>query len=236
MNPKKKRRLASTNTSGYTGVRKRGKRFKAQIKIDRKIKSLGTYDTPKEAALAYDRAVVQHKLSSYKLNFPIDYTTSSEDDESIDDDENHDDENDDKILSKNVLDFANRKQLSIANVIKFLSQSIKHIVSATSSNAVLDPSIKEIWDLKKAVEKDHEEIQALKYSNVFDGTEETFDQHVADLREVGQDILAAERNCKARAATVLKIVEQEDKVLKLRELLNKELEELNVWEEFHYVN
>ena len=133
------------------------------------------------------------------------------------------------ILSKNILDFANQKQLSIENLNKCLSQSIKHIVSATSSNAVLDPSIKEIWDLKKAVEKDHEEIQALKYSN-------DFDQHVADLREVGQDILAAERNCKARAATVLNIVEQENKVLKLRELLNKELEALNDWEEFHYVN
>ena len=34
--------------------------------------------------LAYDRAVVQHKLSSSKLNFPNDYTTSSEDDESSD--------------------------------------------------------------------------------------------------------------------------------------------------------
>jgi septal ring factor EnvC (AmiA/AmiB activator) len=156
------------------------------------------------------------------------------------------------ILSKNILDFANQKQLSIENLNKCLSQSIKHIVSATSSNAVLDSTIKEISNLKKAVKKDHEEIQALKssrkkfveqmknlnmkYSNVFDGMEEIFGQHVADLREVGQDILAAERNCKARAATVLNIVDQENKVLKLRELLNKELEELNVWEEFHYVN
>jgi hypothetical protein len=82
MHPQKKRRLGSTNTSGYTGVYKNRKRFTAQIKIDRKQKYLGSYDTPKEAALAYDRAVVQHKLSSSKLNFPNDYTTSSEDDES----------------------------------------------------------------------------------------------------------------------------------------------------------
>ncbi len=41
-------------------------------------------NTPKEAALAVDRVVVQHKLSSSKLNFPNDYTTSSEDDESSD--------------------------------------------------------------------------------------------------------------------------------------------------------
>jgi hypothetical protein len=84
MNPKKKRRLASTNTTGYNGVYKTGKRFIAQIYIDRMKKYLGTYDTPKEAALVYDRAVVQHKLSSSKLNFPNDYTTSSEDDESSD--------------------------------------------------------------------------------------------------------------------------------------------------------
>ena len=47
-----------------------------------KQKYLGSFDTAKEAALAYDRAVIQHKLSSSKLNFPNDYTTSSEDDES----------------------------------------------------------------------------------------------------------------------------------------------------------
>ena len=85
MNPKKKRRLASNNTTGYTGVCKRGKRFEAQISIDGKLKTLGGYDTPKEAALAFDRAVIQHKLPSSKLNFPNDYTTSSEDDESSDD-------------------------------------------------------------------------------------------------------------------------------------------------------
>ena len=70
MNPTKKRRLASTNTSGYTGVCKSGKKFKAAIKIDGKKKYLGTHVTPKEAALAYDRAVVQHKRPSSKLNFP----------------------------------------------------------------------------------------------------------------------------------------------------------------------
>jgi hypothetical protein len=100
MNPKKKRKLRSSNTSGYTGVAKRGKRFLAQIRIKGKVTGLGTYGTPKEAALAYDRAVIQHKLSSFKLNFPNDYTTSSEDDvsssdscHSSDDDDESDDEN-----------------------------------------------------------------------------------------------------------------------------------------------
>ena len=78
----KKRKLSSANTTGYHGVYKIGERFRAAISIDRKTKSLGTYDTPKEAALVYDRAVIRHKLASSKLNFPNDYTTSSEDDES----------------------------------------------------------------------------------------------------------------------------------------------------------
>ena len=83
MNPKKTRKLSSRNTTGYNGVQKTAsKRFQAKIFLDGKLKAFGTYDTPKEAALAYDRAVIQHKLSSSKLNFPNDYTTSSEDEES----------------------------------------------------------------------------------------------------------------------------------------------------------
>jgi hypothetical protein len=88
----KKRKLSSKNATGYTGVSKSGKKFKAVIGVDHKQKYLGTYGTPKEAALAFDRAVVQHKLPSSKLNFPNDYTTGSEDDESsdIDGDESND--------------------------------------------------------------------------------------------------------------------------------------------------
>jgi hypothetical protein len=77
MNPNKKRRLAPANTSGYSGVYKRGRRFRARIGVGGKRKSLGTYSTPKEAAVAYDRAVVQHKLSSDKLNFPAGPAASS---------------------------------------------------------------------------------------------------------------------------------------------------------------
>ena len=65
------------------------------IQIGGKRKSLGTYDTPKEAALAYDRAVIQHKLSSSRLNFPNDYTTSSEDDENCDEECNDSSNNSD---------------------------------------------------------------------------------------------------------------------------------------------
>jgi hypothetical protein len=91
MNPTKKRRLQSDNTAGYNGVFKRGTMFQAKIKIGPQTKSLGAYGTAKEAALAFDRAIIQHKRPSSKLNFPNDYTTSSEDD---------DDESEDKVTAE----------------------------------------------------------------------------------------------------------------------------------------
>ena len=81
--PSKKRKLLSTNTTGYRGVTKNRERFKAQIFVNKKKTNLGTYDTPKEAAVAYDRAVIKYTLSNDRLNFPNDNkksSTSSEDD------------------------------------------------------------------------------------------------------------------------------------------------------------
>ena len=80
--PSKKRKLSSANTTGYRGVYNHRKKFKAILGVDRKSNYLGTYGTAKEAALAYDRAVVQHKLPSSKLNFPNDYNSSSDDENS----------------------------------------------------------------------------------------------------------------------------------------------------------
>ena len=63
--------LSSRNTVGYRGVSKSGKKFKASIKIGGKPTThLGTYDTAKEAAVAYDRAVLKANQSSTLLNFP----------------------------------------------------------------------------------------------------------------------------------------------------------------------
>ena len=91
MNPPKKRRLSSANTTGYTGVSKNGKKFMAQISFDRQTKYLGIFATAKEAALAFDQAVVQHKRPSSKLNFPNDHTSSNENDERSNSDEESDD-------------------------------------------------------------------------------------------------------------------------------------------------
>ena len=62
--------LPSTNTVGYRGVSKNGKKFKASIEVGGKRKHLGTYETTKEAAIAYDRAVFKANQSTTLLNFP----------------------------------------------------------------------------------------------------------------------------------------------------------------------
>ena len=68
--PKSKRKRRSNSASGYFGVSLRGKRYIAQIKNNGKLKGLGTYDTAKQAAIAYDHAVHKHRLLTSQLNFP----------------------------------------------------------------------------------------------------------------------------------------------------------------------
>ena len=86
---KKKRRLRSTNTTGYTGVCFRGKRFKAQLRVEDTVKNLGTFDTKKEAALAFDKAVIQYGRPKSLLNFNADGV--SEDESERAEEENGDD-------------------------------------------------------------------------------------------------------------------------------------------------
>jgi len=62
--------LKSTNTIGYRGVSKNGKNYKTSIKSAGKWIHLGTFDTAKEAAIAYDRAVLKANKSTTFLNFP----------------------------------------------------------------------------------------------------------------------------------------------------------------------
>ena len=56
-------------TTGYRGVMKNGNRFKASICIGGRL-HLGTFDTTKEAAIAYDLAAIQAKCPKSDLNFP----------------------------------------------------------------------------------------------------------------------------------------------------------------------
>jgi len=65
----KKKKLASTNTTGFRGVSKKGNRFQARIKIDGEQQQIGTFGTKKEAAEAYDQAALQAKFPRSELNF-----------------------------------------------------------------------------------------------------------------------------------------------------------------------
>ena len=64
-----KKKLKSTNTTGFTGVYKRGNRFQTQITIGGNKQSIGTFGTAKEAAEAYDQAALQAKFPRSQLNF-----------------------------------------------------------------------------------------------------------------------------------------------------------------------
>jgi len=72
----KKKKLSSDNTIGYRGVVKTGNRFRAQITIGGKTQHIGTFDTAKEAAIAYDFAAIQAKRPKLNLNFPFLYDCS----------------------------------------------------------------------------------------------------------------------------------------------------------------
>jgi len=60
------------NTSGFKGVsyHVRGKRWYAQIQVNSKKIHVGYYDTPEEAARAYDKAAKQYFGEFTWLNFP----------------------------------------------------------------------------------------------------------------------------------------------------------------------
>ncbi len=54
--------------SGYTGVSKDGNKFRAVIALNRKHIHLGMYDTPEEAALAYNKKSVELFGEKAKIN------------------------------------------------------------------------------------------------------------------------------------------------------------------------
>lgn len=57
-------------SSGYKGVSPYRGRWQATIRLDGKLRWLGSFDTPEDAARAYDEAVLEHRGRSGVLNFP----------------------------------------------------------------------------------------------------------------------------------------------------------------------
>lgn len=56
--------------SKYKGVSRTHGRWQAQIGVNYEIKFLGCFDTPEEAAKAYDKAALWYHGDKAKLNFP----------------------------------------------------------------------------------------------------------------------------------------------------------------------
>jgi hypothetical protein len=65
-------RTQASSTSGFKGVNhyKRTGRWRAHITVGGVHRHLGYFDTPEEAALAYDRAALEHFGEYARLNFP----------------------------------------------------------------------------------------------------------------------------------------------------------------------
>jgi hypothetical protein len=69
---KKRKRGNPNRKTGLIGVRKKGKKYSAEIWYDGKTKSLGSFDTKEQAGIAYDRFVIDKstKEVSFILNYP----------------------------------------------------------------------------------------------------------------------------------------------------------------------
>ncbi len=62
------RRTQKDTRTGFKGVVVRGNRFLAQIRVDNKLKELGYFPSPQEAAVAYNGAALTHFGEFAKLN------------------------------------------------------------------------------------------------------------------------------------------------------------------------
>lgn len=58
----------TSSSTGYTGVYREHRRFRAVISVDGKAKHLGMFETAEEAALAYNKASKQYFGEEGKLN------------------------------------------------------------------------------------------------------------------------------------------------------------------------
>ena len=64
------RKSSNKNKHKFTGIKANGNKFTAQISINSKRHSIGTFSTPEEAARAYDKKAKEIKGDKAILNFP----------------------------------------------------------------------------------------------------------------------------------------------------------------------
>jgi hypothetical protein len=70
---KKRKLMRCDNTTNFNGVSKKGKKFVAMIRIDGNPKNLGIFTRARDAAMAYDEAIVElsgRSMDELILNFP----------------------------------------------------------------------------------------------------------------------------------------------------------------------
>ena len=65
-----KRKKYKRSSTGYRGVNKKDGKFIARMTLNGKRKTVGTFDTSKKAALAYDQAAIKAGKKKSTLNFP----------------------------------------------------------------------------------------------------------------------------------------------------------------------
>ena len=75
---KKRKRGNPNRTTGLIGVFKNGKGYQARLYYDGTQHNFGTFDTKKQAGIAYDRFVIDKSTEevSFTLNFPNGLPTS----------------------------------------------------------------------------------------------------------------------------------------------------------------
>lgn len=61
------RNLLKSNNSGYTGISLCGKKYRAQINVNRKYFHIGMYDNVKDALKARNEYIIKNNLTEYKI-------------------------------------------------------------------------------------------------------------------------------------------------------------------------